>query len=200
MEQWQTIFLGSKITADGDCSHEIKRHLAPWKKSYDQPREQIKKQRHLPTKVQLVKTMVFPVVMFRCERWTIKKAQRWGTDAFELWCSEDSWVPWTSRRSNQCILKEISPEYSLTDTEAPILWPPDAKNWLSGKDSDIEKDWRHEKGTTEDEMVGWHHRLDGHEFEQACGAGDGQGGLAMLCCSPWGHRVGQDWATELVGD
>ena len=86
MEQWQTIFLGSKITADGDCSHEIKRHLAPWKKSYDQPREQIKKQRHLPTKVQLVKTMVFPVVMFRCERWTIKKAQRWGTDAFELWC------------------------------------------------------------------------------------------------------------------
>ena len=89
--------------------------LAPWKKSYDQPRQHIKKQRHyLPTKVHLVKAMVFPVVMYGCESWTIKKAEHWRIDAFELWC----WrrllrVPWAARRSNQSILKEISHEYSL---------------------------------------------------------------------------------------
>ena len=74
-----------------------------------------------------------------------------------------------------------------TDAEAPILWPPDAKNWLIGKDPDAGKDWRQEeKGMTEDEMVGWHHQLDGHEFEQAPGVGDGHGSL--VCCSPWGHK------------
>ena len=76
-----------------------------------------------------------------------------------------------------------------TDVEAetPILWPPDVKSWLTGKDPDAGKDWRQEeKGTTEDEMIGWHHRLDGHEFEKALGVGDGQGSLA--CCSPWGHK------------
>ena len=88
--------------------------LAPWKKSFDQPRQHIKKQRHLPTKVHLVKAMVFPVVMYGCESWTIKKAECLRIDAFEVWC----WrrllrVPWTARRSNWSILKEISPEYSL---------------------------------------------------------------------------------------
>ena len=108
------IFLGSKFTADSDCSREIKM-LAPWKKSYDQPRQFIKKQRHnLLTKVRLVKAMVFPPVMYGCESWTIKKAEHRRIDAFELWC----WrrllrVPWTARRSNQSILMEISPEYSL---------------------------------------------------------------------------------------
>ena len=126
----------------------------------------------VPTKVSLVKAMVFPEVMYGCENWTIKKAEHWRIDAFELWC----WrrllrVPWTARRSNQSILKEISPEYSLeglTDAEAetPILWSPDAKNWLIGKDPDAGKDWRREeKGITEDEMVGWHHWLNGHEFD-----------------------------------
>ena len=106
---------GSKITADGDCGHEIKT-LAPSKKSYDQPKQHIKKQRHyfVPTKVHLVKAMVFPVVMDGCESWTIKKAEHQRIDASELWC----WrrllrVTWTARRSNQSILKEISPEYSL---------------------------------------------------------------------------------------
>ena len=110
------IFLGSKITADGDCSHEIKRRkLAPWKKSYDQPRQHIKSRDiTLPTKVHLVKAMVFPVVIYGCESQTIKKAECRRIDAFELWC----WrrflrVPWTARRSNQLILKEISLEYSL---------------------------------------------------------------------------------------
>ena len=85
-----------------------------------------------------------------------------------------------------------------TDAEAetPILWPPDVKNWLVRKDPDAGKDWRQkEKGTAEDEMVGWHHQLNGYEFEQAPGVADGQGSLA--CCSPWGHRLRQDWATEL---
>ena len=126
----------------------------------------------LSTKIHLVKAMVFPVVMYRCESYTIKKAESRRIDAFELWC----WrrllrVPWTTRRSNQYILKEISPEYSFigrTDAkaEAPILWPPVVKNWLIGKDPDAGKDWRwEEKGTTEDKRVGWHHRLNGHEFK-----------------------------------
>ena len=115
--------------------------------------------------------MIFPVVMYGCDSWTIKKAECWRTDAFKLWC----WrrllrVPWTAGRSNLSILKEISLEYSLADAEAetPILWPSDVKNWLIGKDPHAGKDWRwEEKGMTEDEMAGWHHRLDGHEFEQA---------------------------------
>ena len=86
--------------------------------------------------------------------------------------------------------------YLYAAAETPILWPPDAKNWLTGKDPDARKDGRQEeKGMTEDEMVGWHHRLNGHEFEQAPGVGDRQGGLA--CCSPWDHRIWHDWVTEL---
>ena len=114
-KQWLTIFLGSKITADGDCSHEIKRHLLLGRKAMTNL-DSILKSRDitLPTKVHLVKTMVFPVVMYGCESWTIKRAEQQRTHAFELWY----WrrllrVPWTARRSNQCILKEISPEYSL---------------------------------------------------------------------------------------
>ena len=114
-KQWKTIFLGSKITEDGDCSHEIKRHLLLGRKTMTNL-DSILKSRDitLPTKVHLVKTMVSPVVMYGCESWTIKKAGCWRTDAFELWC----WrrllrVPWTSRKSNQSILKEISPGCSL---------------------------------------------------------------------------------------
>ena len=108
-------FLDSKITADGDCSHEIKKMLAPWKESYDQPRQHIKKQRHyLLTKVHPVKAMVFPVVMYGCESWTIEKAEHRRIDAVELWHLRRLLrVPWTVRRSNQSILKEISPENSL---------------------------------------------------------------------------------------
>ena len=106
---------GSKITADGDCSHEIKRHLLLGRKAMTNL-DSILKSRAitLPTKVRLVKAMVFPIVVYGYESWTIKKAVQWRIDAFELWC----WrrllrVPWTARRSNQSILKEISPEYSL---------------------------------------------------------------------------------------
>ena len=109
------IFLGSKIIADGDCSHEIKRHLLLGRKAMTNL-DSILKSRDitLPTKVHLVKAMVFPVVMCGCESWAIKKAEHWRIDAFELWCWRRLlWVPWTSRRSNQSVLKEISPEYSL---------------------------------------------------------------------------------------
>ena len=129
------IFLGSKITADGDCSHEIKKMLSPWKKSYDQLRQHIKKQRHwFAKKVSLVKTMVFPVVMYGCESWTLKKADLQRIDAFELWY----WrrllrVPWTARRSNQSIVKEINQSWVFigradVEAETPILLPPDVKS------------------------------------------------------------------------
>ena len=115
-KQWMTLFFqGSKITADGDCSHEIKRHLILGRKVITNL-DSIFKSRDitLPTKVLLVKAMVFPVVMYACESWAIKKAECQRTDAFELWC----WrrllrVPWTAKTSNQPILKEVSPEYSL---------------------------------------------------------------------------------------
>ena len=124
----------------------------------------------LMTKIHFVKAMVFPVVMYGCESWTVKKAECWRIDAFELWC----WrrllrVPWTARRSNQSIQRKSVLNIHWKDwcwTEAPILCPPDAKNWLIGKDPDAGKDWRQEeKGMTEDEMVGWHHWLNVHEFE-----------------------------------
>ena len=114
-KQWDIIFLGSKITANGDCNHEIKRCLLPGRKAMTHL-DSILKSRDITllTKVHLVKAMVFPVVMYGCEIWTINKAESWRTDAFVLWC----WrrllrVPWTARRSNQSILKEISVEYSL---------------------------------------------------------------------------------------
>ena len=146
----------------------------------------------LLTKVHLVKATVFPVVIYGCESWTIKKPERWTIDALELWC----WrrllrVPWTARRSNQSILKEINPEYSL---EGPMLklkiqyfghlmWRADSleNTLMMGK---IES--KKEKGAAEDEIVGWHHQLNGHEFEQTLGDSGGQGNLA--CCSPWGRR------------
>ena len=116
-KQGETIFLGSKITADGDCSHEIKRCLLLGRKAMKNL-ESVLKSRDitLPTKVHLVKAMVFPAVMYGCECWTIKKAECRRIDAFQLWC----WrilliVPWKARRSNQSILKQISPEYSLEE-------------------------------------------------------------------------------------
>ena len=139
-------FLGLEITAGGDCSHEIKRCLLLGRRAMTNL-DSILKSRGIAssTKVHIVKAMVFPVLMYGYESWTIKKAENQRTDALELWC----WrrllrVPWTARRSNQSILKEINPECSL-ETETPILWTPDVKNWLTGKDSDAGKDWRQEE-------------------------------------------------------
>ena len=135
---------------------------------------------------------VASVVMYGCESWTVKKAECRRIDAFELWCWRRLFrVSWTVRRSKQSVLKEISPECSLEGLmlklKFPILWPPDVNNGLTGKDPDAGKDWRQEeKGMTEDGMVGWHHRLKEHEFEQAPGVSDRQGSLA--CYSPWGCK------------
>ena len=149
----------------------------------------------LLTKVVLVESIVFPIVMHGCESWTKRKAERWRIDAFELWCWKRLLrIPWTARRSNQSILKEISPEYSLEYSlvyaEAYTLatWCKEMTLWKrpneSGKRPNAGKGWRQEeKGKTEDKIVGWHHWLDGHEFEQALGVSDGLGSLA--CCSPW---------------
>ena len=158
---------GSKITADGDCSYEIKRCLLLGRKVMTNL-DSIFKSRDitLPTKVRLVKAMVFPVVMYGCEIWTIKKAECQRIDAFELWC----WrrllrVPWTAR-SSKGNKSWIFIGRTDAEAETPVLWPPDTKNWLIWKDPDAGKDWRQEeKGATEDEMVGRHHRLNGHEFE-----------------------------------
>jgi len=166
------IFLGSKITADGDCSHEIKRYLFLGRKAMTNL-ESILKNRDitLPTKVCQVKALVFPVVIYGCESWTIKKTEHRRIDAFELRC----WrrllrVPWTARRSNQWILKEISPEYSLEGLMLKLKLQYFVhlmqKNWLVGKDPGAGKDWRwEEKGTAEDKIIGWHHQYDGHDFE-----------------------------------
>ena len=182
-KQWHTLFSWAPKSLQMVPAAMKLEILAPWKKSYDQSRQYIKKQRHIPLLMtfHLVKVMVFPVVMYGCKSWTIKKAEWQRIDAFELWC----WrrvlrVPWTARRSNQLILKEISPEYSLEGLILKLklqyfghlMWRTDI-----GKDSDAGKAWRQEKGTTEDEMVGWHHWLDGHEFQQALGVGRGHGSL-----------------------
>ena len=140
-------------------SHEIKRCLLLGRKAMTNL-DSILKSRDitLPTKVHLVKAMVFPVVMYGCESWTVKKAECRRIDAFELCgAGEDSRIPWPARRSNQSILKEISPEYSLEGLMLKLkfcIWPPDVKNWLTVKDPDDGKDWRwEEKRTTDDEMV-----------------------------------------------
>ena len=145
----------------------------------------------LPTNVCLVKAMVFPVVMHGCERWTIKKAECQRIDAFELWC----WrrllrVSWTTKRSNQSILKESSPEYSLEGLRLKLKLQ--YFGHLMQRTDSFEKtlmlgkiEGRRRRGW-QDEMVGWHYWLDGHEFEQALGVGDAQGSLA--CCSPRGRK------------
>ena len=165
------IFGGSKVTTDGDCNHEIIRCLLLGRKVIHNL-DSILKSRDiiLPTKVHLVKAIIFPIVMYGCGNWTTKKAEHWRIDAFEPWC----WRRLESRLDR----KEIKPVHpkgkqswifiGRTDTKAetPIFWPLDAKNWLIGKDPDAGRNWgQEEKGTTEDEIVGWHPRLNGHEFE-----------------------------------
>ena len=172
-------FGGSKITAGGDFSYEIKRRLLLGRKAMTNL-DSILQSRDitLPTKVHLVKAMAFPVVMYGCENWTIKKAEYWRIDAFELWC-------WRRLLKSPLDCKEIPPVrpkgnqswifMGRTDAKAktPILCNtfqffvlPDAKNWLIWKDLDAGKDWtREEKGMTEDEIVGWHHQLTRHQFE-----------------------------------
>ena len=193
------IFLGSKITADGDCSHEIKRCLLLGRKAMTNIDSILKiSDITLPTKFRLVKAVAFPVVMYGCESWTIKKAEHWRIDAFELCCwSRLLRVPWTARRSNQSNLKEISPEYSLEGLMlklklqyfGPLMWR--MTHW--------KRPWCWERlkaggeGATQDEMVGWHRRLNGPEFEQASGAGDGP---RRLHASVHGVAKGRTWLSN----
>ena len=167
--------------------------FASWKKSYDQPRQPVRKQRHyFANKGPSSQSYGF----------SSSHVWMWELDYKESWVTKNWWF-WivvlekTLESPLDCKeIKLVNPKgnqswifIGRTDAEAetPILWPPDAKNWLIGKDLDAEKDWRQEeKGMTEVEMVGWHHWLNGHEFEQAPGVVDGQGSL--LCCSPWGRK------------
>ena len=180
-----------KITADSDCSHEIKRHLFLGRKAMANL-DSILKSRDitLPTKVFLVKLQFFSSHVWM---WEFDYKESW---VLKNWCFWTVVLEKTLESPLDC--KNIQPVHpegnqswifiGKTDAEAEtlILWPPDAKNWLIGKDPDSGEDWRQEKGMTEDEMVGRQHWLDGHEFEQAPRVGDGQGGLA--CCSPWGCK------------
>ena len=139
----------------------------------------------LPIKICTVKAMGFPVIIYGCESWMIKKAEHWRTDAFDLWCWRRFFrVPWTER-SNQSVLKEISPGYSLEGLMLKLKLQHFGH--LMQRTDSLEKTlMREKKGTTEDDVVGWHHRLNRHEFEQAQGVGDEQGSL--VCWSPWGCR------------
>ena len=169
--------------------------LSPWKKNYDQPRH------------------------YFANKGLFSQSYGFSSSHVRLWelGYKESWVPknwcvWTvvleKTLESPLDHKEIQPvnpqgnhswiftERTDAEAETPILWPPDSKNWLIGKEPDSGKGWRQEeKGMTEDEMVGWLHQLNGHEFEQALGGGDGQGSLT--CCRPWGHRVGHDWVADL---
>ena len=191
-KQWQTIFLGSKITADGDCGQEIKRPLLLGRRAMTNL-DSVLKSRDitLPTKVCIVKAMVFPVVLYGCESWTMKKAEHLRTDAFELWC----WrrllgVLWTARRSNQSILKEIHPEYSLEwlilklklQYFGHLIWRTNSfeKSHMLGK----LRAGGEEGNKGLDGWMAWStHR---HASEQALGDSVGQGSPA--CCSPWGRK------------
>ena len=162
--------------------------LAPWRKAMNNIDSMLKSRDiTLPTKVHLVKAMVFPVVMYGCESWTTKQAEHWRINAFELWC----WrrllrVPWTTRRSNPLVLKETSPEYSLGGLMLKmklqyfghLMRRADSfeKTPMRGKIEGRRRGWQ-------GEMVGWHHRLNGHGFGWTPRVGDGQGGLA--CCGSW---------------
>ena len=157
-KQWEALFWGA-LKSLQTVTAAMKLKDAPWKQSYDQPRQPIKKQRiTLPTKVHLVKAMVFPVVMDGCESWILKKAEHQRIDAFELWCWEKTLggpLDWKE-------IKPVNPQRNQSwifmgrtdaEAEAPVFWPADTKNWLTGKNPDAGKDWRYKKRVEEDEMV-----------------------------------------------
>ena len=193
------IFLGPKITADGDCSHEIKRYLLLGRKSMTNYTAYYKAETLLCRQ-----RSVYGLTYVKGQSYGLSSSHEW---VWELYYKQ-SWVPknwcfWTvvleKTLESPLDCKEIKPVNPKGDqpwiftgrtdneAEAPKLWSPDVKNWLIRKDPDAGKDWRREeKGMTEDEMVEWHHELDGHEFEKALGVDDGQGSLA--CCSPWGRK------------
>ena len=202
-KQWQTLFSWApKSLQILTVATKLKDTCAPWKKGYDQPRQCIKKHRHyFANKDPSSQGYGF----------SSGHVWMWELDYKESW-AQKSWCFWTVVLEKTLVspldCKEIQPVHPKGDqswafigrsdakAKTPIPWPPHVKSWLFGKDSDVGRDrGQEETGMTEDEMAGWHHRLDGRVFEWTLGVGDGQGGLA--CCVSRGHRVGHDWVTEL---
>ena len=176
-KQWQTLFSWAPKSLQTVAVTMKLKDTCSLKESYDKSRKHIKKQRHhIVNNVLYSQNYVFPVVMYRCECWAINKAEHQRIDDFELWY----WrrllrVPWTERKSNQSILFwfPIRNQHWLfngrtdAESEAPIFWPHDVKSWHIGKDPRAKKYWgQEEKGTAEDEMVGWHHQFDWHELSK----------------------------------
>ena len=185
------IFLGFKFAADSDCSHEFQRRFLLWRKAMTNLDSLLKSRDIiLLAKVWIVKAMFFPVVMYGYESCTIKKPEHWRTGAFEMWCWKRLLrIPWTARRSHQSSLQEINPEYSLEGLMLKLK--PQNFGHLMGRTDSLEKtltlgkiDGRR-RGSTENEMVGWHHWLNGQEYDKLKHS-EGQGSLA--CCSSWGHK------------
>ena len=183
------IFLDSKITADGDCSHKIKRRLLLGRKVMTNLDSTLKSRDNKGPSSQSYGFSSSHVWM-----WELDHRESW---ALRNWCFWTVVLEKALESPLDCKdIKPVNPKRyeswifmgrTAAEAEAPIIWPPDSKNWVIGQDPDAGNDWRQEKkGTTEDEMVGWHHWPDGHEFEQALGVGDGQGNL--VCCSPWGRK------------
>ena len=187
------IFVGSKITVDSDCSHEIKRRLLLGRKAVTNLDSDIKKRRHhFANKSRFSQSYGFSSSHVRL--WALDHKEGWRP---KNWCFQNAVLQKTLESLlNGKEIKPVNPKgnqswifIGRTDAEVktPIHWPPDAKSQLIGKDPDSGKDWgQEEKGAAEDKMVGWHHWLNGHEFEQTPGDNEGGGGLA--CCSPWGHK------------
>ena len=186
-------FGGSQITADGDCSHEIKRHLLLGRKVMTNL-DSILESRDITLSSKGPSSQGYCFSSGHVRMWELDYKESWARKNWCFWtvvlektlespldCKESQTVHPKGNRS------WIFIERTNVEAETPILWPPDVKSWLIWKDPDAGKDWRREeKGTTEDEMVGWYHWHDGHEFEQALEGGDGQGSL--VCCSPWGCK------------
>ena len=175
--------------------------LAPWKKSYDKPRQCIKKQRYrFANKGPCSQSYDFSSSYVRL--WELDHKEGW---ALKNWCfqivpEKTLESPLDSKETQPVSPKGNQPSIFIgrtdAEAEAPIIWPPDVKSWLIGKDSDVKVWKQEEKGATEDEMVGWHHQHDGHEFEQTLGDSEGQGSL--VCCCPWGHKESD--ATEWLNN
>ena len=186
------LFLGSKVIADGDWSHEIRRQLLLGKKTMTNLESALKsKDITLPKKFNIVKAMVFPVVMYGCESWTIKKAEHQRTDAFKLCCWRRLLRVLDSKEIKPVNPKGNQPWILIGRTnakaETPVFWSPDVNRWLTGKVPDAGKDWGHkEKMVSEDEMAGWHHQCNESELGQTLGDDEGQGDLE--CWSPRDHK------------
>ena len=194
------IFLGFKITEDADCSHEIKRFLLLGRKAMTNFDILLKSRHYFPDRGPSSQTYGFS--SSQVQMWELDHKEAWVLKNWCFWIAALDKTPESSLDSKE--IKPVNPKGNQpwifgsadADAEAPILWPPDVKNWLIEKDHEAGKDWKQEdKGTTEDEMVGWHHQLDGHKFEQALGVSDGQGSL--VCRSSWSCKFRHDWVTEL---